>query len=356
MTDEIEINYSDIVDDKEWKSFEEFISINPKSVEKDIKESIEWRRKYREELLKNKELRKNIFFVKEEELQWARSQLSSGNVTAVDGTLSTYHLSTGTRCRIGIVATTYKNRKIEKVIFISEGRFIKNAKEPRIYFEKISKVRFDTPLILRTIMFYKERDVALKSRSEWKFVHGPLVPSELLFEKGTLSGAFEKNLELAQNIFKDKKIAGIVSDTSKLEYFQAGDILNRGEYMFINYKSNDLIDLLERHLSKEHKEMIEDFIDDYASHIKVGIFRAGAKPYIFEAHEDNFDKIAALIIEDSRLQQLRGFPLLIDYADSVCKSLLAQEDFTREIEYKLIKVGGLKTFGFDVPERLLRRR
>jgi len=349
----IKMKYSDIVDDKKWKSYSEYFKTEEKEITEDIKKSIKHREKLREETLKK--VKEHIQKTNKEKLDWASKMLYTGNVAGIDGTISIYPLSTGTRYRIGVVSTSYKNEKIEKVLFISQSELA----ECDDYEEHYDKMEDITPTLFRTIMFYKERDIALNRKEEWRFVHGPLLPMELFFENLKIEDAYEKNLELAKRLVEAKKIIGVIGQSTNIELLQQGSILNTEppEYIFAYTKDERLLsNAVLKHLTLEHRKKFETFAKNFASKIKIGIFRVGSKPFIFEAHEDVFDEAAHLIIKDSMTQRMRGFPLLIDYADSVCKKLLASGDFKKCIEHKLIKIGGFEGFGFDIPERMTRRR
>src|SRR5205823_5904095 len=72
-------------------------------------------------------------------------------------------------------------------------------------------------------------------------------------------------------------------------------------------------------------QWIPRFIEDVASQVIVGVYRASleAPAHLFYAHRDHAHYAAHLVLADSRMQPQRGFPLLIDLADHVCKSVFA---------------------------------
>jgi len=350
-------DFKEIVSDKNWQPFEEFIENVDKKIEEDMDKSLKKREEYRKFLINDLKLRDHVKAVTDNQILEAEKQLFSGNVVATDGTLSTFPLLTGVRCRIGVVATSYKNDTIEKILYVSEREFAeKLASNPKEYFELLEKGSGISNLFLQGIMSYKEREIALSRKEEWKFIHGHLVPMEIRVPR-LGPGAFEACLELAERIVKHKKCVGVISGSTKFSYVNAGIILEPGEYMFANYVANDIQQEIEETVGNvQEKKALTQLRDEYLSKIKIGVFRVGPKPYVFEAHEDYFDEAAALVIRDSLNQSLRGFPLLIDYADCICKRMLASDDFTQLIEHKLAKKGGYYGYGFDMPERMLRRR
>jgi hypothetical protein len=350
-------DFREIVDNKNWQEFEKFIEDADSKIEEDMEKSLKKREEYRKFLIENLKLREHVATAKENDILEAEKQLFSGNVVATDGTLSTFPLLTGVRCRIGVVATSYKNDTIEKILYVSEREFAeKLASSPKEYFELLEKGSGVSSLFLQGIMSFKEREVALERKEEWKFVHGHLVPMEIRVPR-LGPGAFETCLELAEKIVNHKKCVGIISGSTKFSYVNAGIILEPGEYMFANYVSDDVQQEIDEAVGNaQEKKTLTQLRDQYLAKIKIGVFRVGPKPYVFEAHEDYFDQAAALVIRDSLNQSLRGFPLLVDYADCVCRRMLATDDFNQLIEHKLAKKGGYFGYGFDMPERMLRRR
>lgn len=350
-------DFKNIVQSENWQDFEKFIQESDQKMEEDIEKSLKKREEYRKYLIEEKHLRKHVATVSIENLEKASDVLYSGKVSATDGTMCSFPLLTGVRCRIGIISTSYKNDTIEKVLYISEREFAeKLASNPKEYFEILGKGSGVSNLFLQCVMSYKEREIALSRPEEWKFIHGHIVPMEIRLPR-VGHGAFEVCLKLAMELIKNKKCIGVISGFTKYDYVNAGVVLEPGEYLFANCMSDDVEEEIEEAVGNaEEKKILKDLKDDYLSKIKIGVFRVGPKPYVFEAHEDYFDEAATLVMRDSLNQSLRGFPLLIDYADSICNHMLAADDFSRLIEHKLALKGGYFGYGFDMPERMLRRR
>lgn len=354
---DIPVDFEKIVEDRNWQEFEKFMKTADRNMEKDLQKSLRKREEYRRYLVEDKKLREDVSTVSEEKLEWAGEVLYSGKTCATDGTMSTFPLLTGVRCRIGVVATSYLNKTIEKVIFVSEREFAeKLASNPKEYFELLGKGSGISNLFLQGVMSFKEREIALGRPEEWKFIHGHLVPMEIRVPR-IGHGAFEVSLKLAKKIISNKKCIGVISGSTKFSYLNAGIVLEPGEYLFANYLSDDVAEEIEETVGNvKEKKILRNLKEEYLSKVKVGVFRVGPKPYILEAHEDYFDQAAALVMRDSMNQSFRGFPLLIDYADSICRHVLASNDFRMMVEHKLAVKGGYYGYGFDMPERMLRRR
>jgi len=350
------MDFDDLLDDANWTKYEDYINSYDSFLEEDIKKSVLRRNEYRDYLIKEKRIGEHIMQVEDEKLYDAHDKLFSGNVAATDGTLNKYPLLTGLRCRIGIISTSYKNDKIDRVFYISEREFSEqNSSNPKEFFENLGRSTTISNLFLTSLMSYKERQMALERPQEWKFIHGTLVPLELRVPR--IGDAFESCLELAKKIINYKKCVGVISGSSEFDLVGSGIVLNHGEYLHVDYVSKRLEeDINESIGNKAEEEILYNFRDDFLSKIKIGVFRVGPKPYLFEAHEDVFDEAAALIIRDSMNQPYRGFPLLIDYADSLCHQVIGPGEFNDMIERKMARLGGYSGFGYEIPERKLRRR
>lgn len=350
------MDFSDLIKNENWSEYDSFIQSYDNNLEEDIVRSIHKREEYRKYLVEEKQLDKFVKKVDDEKLYDAHDQLFSGKVVATDGTLNKYPLLTGLRCRIGVISTSYNNDTIDKVLYISEREFIdEETSNPKDYFEKIGKGTKISNLFLTSLMSYKEREMAFERPGEWKFIHGTLVPLELRVPR--IGEAFESCLEIAKKIVNHKKCVGVISGSSEFDLVGAGSILNHGEYLHADYVSSRLEEDIDESIgNKQEKDLLYDLKDNFLSKIKIGVFRVGPKSYIFEAHEDYFDEAAALVIRDSMNQPFRGFPLLIDYADSLCNQLVGPGEFNNIVESKMAKLGGYSGFGYEIPERKLRRR
>jgi hypothetical protein len=66
----------------------------------------------------------------------------------------------------------------------------------------------------------------------------------------------------------------------------------------------------------------------------VGLFRVweAAPPYLFYAHIDRAEMAVHIAMADSMLQEHRGFPMLIDLADTVCKTTFGVDSFIPSVQ------------------------
>jgi len=357
-----ELDFKSLVDPSLWKDYETFIKGADVRLEDDIRKSLDKRRELRKKLLSDPQLRGRIRPRKEELdkwrglLKWAEDELFAGKVAAVDGTISNFPMVSGTRCRIGVVSTSYKNNRIEKVLYVSERELAEPSSSVMEHFEKLRTKHRISNLLLRALMMYGERQLALNRPEKWKLVHGELLPYELRTGLGVYR-ALPESLELGRKLIEAKNVIAVVEDTSKLNLLNAGIVLERGEYMDALGLKHDLENnyLPTAHFSREDEEVFKEFVKDYCDDIRIGVYRAGWKPYVFEAHKNVFDKAAALVMKDSESQPTRGFPLLIDYADTICNGLLSGGEFQKQIMFKTAKISP-DALGFEMIARTTRRR
>jgi hypothetical protein len=75
------------------------------------------------------------------------------------------------------------------------------------------------------------------------------------------------------------------------------------------------------------EQWIRHFRDEVATKVIVGMYRAteAAPAQLFYAHQDHAHLAAHIALADSVLQYTRGFPMLIDLADTVCSRVFGRD-------------------------------
>jgi hypothetical protein len=220
------------------------------------------------------------------------------------------------------------------------------------------KNRIISDMVVRALMLYREREVAVRHEfnEAFKMLHGPLLPFELMTGLGRLR-ALEATLGVLEQIIADKQCFSIVSSTTQDDYLTLGSALEPGEY-FVDeaFTCGNEIETNEDFMAEQkwrpsELDRMKSFLDEYGSKICVGVIKVSQRPYVFHAHRDHFDLAAAIIARDALLQKEKGFPLLIDYADTLCSGYFPPSDFTNMIAYKLAKSG---EFLAEMSERSMR--
>ena len=83
------------------------------------------------------------------------------------------------------------------------------------------------------------------------------------------------------------------------------------------------------------------FRDVVGPQVAVGVYRATAlaPAHVFYAHVDHAELAAHIAIADSLLQEQRGFPLLIDLADTICQGVFGRESLEAPVHAAYAEAG-----------------
>jgi len=354
--------FADLLNQKTWTDYGEFVAEAPGLYAAEVEEHVTTERELVSQLRNHPDFARLERFRVDEGLAEAERLLSEGQVVGVDGTVAKYRLLSGVRCQIGVVAVSYAGDSIKHSFFISEASL---RDEPQDAIARIAgrQTKDDTlsEMAIRGLMLYREREAGLSPSFEGRFVmmHGPLLPFELMSGLGRLR-ALGVTLDLLRNIVRQRRFFSVISSTAYQDYLTFGRAIEPGEYLTASAYT------LGRHLRNdsgflEHKDkwredernVVEQFLGDYADRIMIGVIRVGDRPYVFHAHKEHFHTAAALIARDSMFQREKGFPMLIDYADCLCSEYFSSGEFRRLVEWELAKRGALIA---EAPERDLRMK
>jgi len=199
-------------------------------------------------------------------------------------------------------------------------------------------------LARRGVMAYAERALLKdKSTASWRLGHGNIAPYELLtgFWANTVE-MLEKSIRLFDWYEQYKRFVFVPSAVSKRHLLTIGNALNPLEFAIVESTKPD-IDAMVRngHYRGGTMKLMEQLRDDIAPKIVIGLYRVwDASPVqVFYAHEDYADMAAHIAMADSILQEHRGFPLLIDLADAVCKTTFGMDSFVPSVHNAYIEAG-----------------
>jgi len=289
-----------------------------------------------------------------QELDCAQDILMGGRVAAIDGTHAVFPMLSGVCCQIGVATTSYENKKAVGALIVSEQQVSGDETSVLGILKRRKKSqKIISRMLIQAVMFYMERQKAVERDEEWLMFNGDLVPQPLRTGIGSFR-ALDPCLDICRKCMAREKIIGVLANSTDSELLSLGLALEPGEYIALRSYKEDLDEYLESAgLRGNDRAIMQDFNATYADHYVVGVYRAGAKAYVFQAHRDFFDQAAAIVIRDSMFQPLRAYPLLIDYADALCSTLMSSSEFIRMIECKLAKGSALT---FEQDEHTLRRR
>lgn len=280
-----------------------------------------------------------------------RGLLFNGAVEACDGTSVVHDTIPLTITQIGVSLVSYNGQQgtwvnklfrrdlrskmsdpVEEVLSVLERR------EKR----ENQGQQGDSPseLARRGIMAYAERAILKeKSQAQWRMGHGSPAPYELL--TGLWSSQGERirlSLDLIKwYVLEHKRFVFIPSAPRKRHWLSVGNALRPLEFVIIQTLQREIEKLMENGGYREESGVLRqmrDFRDEVAPNIVVGLYRASAMspPYLFYAHKDYAQIAARIALADSILQEHRGFPMLIDLADTVCSSTFGVDSFMSSVQ------------------------
>jgi hypothetical protein len=186
-------------------------------------------------------------------------------------------------------------------------------------------------LARRGVMAYAERAALVeRSSAAWRMGHGNPVSYELLTGSGSpelmLAG-----LDILRRLVLDhQKFIYVPSSLAERALLTLGDALHPLEYAIVD----TMTDRMQRishagHFSAGDHPRLKKFIDEVGSKIVVGCYRASTigPARIFYAHTDHAHEAALIALADSTLHEHRGFPILLDLSDALCRTTFGAGDF-----------------------------
>lgn len=198
-------------------------------------------------------------------------------------------------------------------------------------------------LARRGIMAYAERAILKdKSTAQWRMGHGNPAPYELLTGLwASHNDRMRVALDLIEWYVQHKRFVFVPSAPRKRHWLMIGNALKPLEFAIIQTLQPDIEYIIEHGHYRETKKAMEAFCRDVAPQIVVGLYRVweGAPPYMFYAHVDYAEMAAHIAMADSMLQEHRGFPMLIDLADTVCSTTFGMDTFTPNIQVAYTEAG-----------------
>jgi len=188
-------------------------------------------------------------------------------------------------------------------------------------------------LARRGLMSYAERAVLLhKSTARWRMGHGSPAPVELL--TGAAEPFLDASLDVLRKlILEHRRFVFVPSAPAERLWLTLGGALEPLEYAVLETQEERLLRFVERgnHPAFSSASMREalEFVHEVGPKLLLGIYRASALApgQLFYAHADHVHEAALIAIADSVLHEHRGFPLLIDLADTVCAAHFSAASF-----------------------------
>ncbi len=300
-----------------------------------------------------------------------RGLLFNGSVEACDGTNLSHDTLPITIAQIGVSLVSYQGNQgtwvhrlfrrdlrvggfdpINEAIALIERRRKRDSTDASSTRDKLSD------FTQRGIMAYAERAILLhKSQALWRMGHGHPVPYELLTGGGLVVDGNMPLLEYSMDMWRElllnhRRWVFVTSAPSDRVLLTLGDALNPLEFALVDTPLQSMRDIAAGNLpeGKGLKQRVQDFVEELGPQIVIGLYRAAppAPVRLFYAHKDHAHTAALIVMADSILQEHRGFPMLIDLADTVCRSTFGSNTFSTMVQQAYAEAG--------VPYRYLGER
>ena len=284
-----------------------------------------------------------------------RGILFNGGIEAADGTLLSHDSLPLTIFQIGVSLVSYQghqgvwsHRLFRRDLRISSGDpteqmlVLLERRERRGALNRPGRHDTLSRLARSGIMAYAERAILLRcSQAPWRMGHGNPAPFELITGSGSLDLMIQSTRLIRELVEGQQKFVYVASEPRDRLLLTIGQALRPLEYAIVRSLRDVIYWTVEyghyaRRFSSDTSwdgqkltpyDWIRRFRDEVAAQVVVGVYRATrlASPQIFYAHQDHADIAAHIAIADSVLQEHRGFPLLIDLADNVCRGVFGRD-------------------------------
>lgn len=296
-----------------------------------------------------------------------RGLLFNGGVEACDGTSMVHDTLPITIAQIGVSLVSYQGDQgtwlhrlyrrdlrvggidpIDEALALLDQRGKRDSTDAQSTRDRLSD------FTQRGIMAYAERAILLhKSQAIWRMGHGHPVPYELLTGGGLVINKDMPLLRYSMKMWRElliehKRWVFVTSAPSDRVLLTLGDALDPLEFALVSTPLQSMRDIASGHLpdyslagKKGLRTETREFVEELGPQIVIGLYRASAQAPVrlFYAHRD-FAHLAALIVmADSVLQEHRGFPMLIDLADMICRATFGSNTFHSMIQQAYAEAG-----------------
>lgn len=283
------------------------------------------------------------------------SLLFNGAVEACDGTSVEHDTLPVTITQIGICLVSYQGdqgswtqRLYRRDLRASTGNILDDLlalldnRSQRGSTDNDERGRL-SDLARRGIMTYAERAILThKAQAPWRIGHGNPTPYELLTGSGSMK-LLENSLAVMRDlVLQHRKMIFISSAPSDRNWLTLGQALHPLEFFIFETAQQRMEAIVSAgHYSKKYLQLAEEFCKEVGPHIAIGVYRASAAapPYLFFAHADYACEAALIAMADSVLQEHRGFPMLIDLADTICRTTFGNDIFNNAIQMAYAHAG-----------------
>jgi hypothetical protein len=335
-----------------------------KLVSEAVRDETQWQRRIREDVFPQIGQGQNlppcvgVWQAKVEEIQRVHAGLLfNGGVEAADGTHTAHDTLPLTVHQIGVSLVSYRGdegtwhqRLFRRDLRQSTGEPLDVALQLLERRARRAALNHDEPrdslgtLARQALMAYAERAVLLdRSTARWRMGHGTPVPWALLTGGGSIDLMVEATRLLHRLLCVHKRFVFVASEPRDRALLTIGQALPPLHYAIVDtltaniqrtvehghYGGRVSVDMTwhDGTVIADPHAWVRRFRDEVGPEVVMGIYRAAdiAPPHVFFAHRDHAHLAAQIAIADSLLCEDRGFPMLIDLADHVCRSVFGSK-------------------------------
>ena len=364
---------NELLESAPWVPLEEHLDHLRERVDRSIATAHELRERYRDELLAQQpQLAAQIRRPSAAALSTAEQLFRTGTISAVDGTISPVPLLAGSKIQIGVVIVTNRGDIVDLVTRVFETEITNNSGTATEFFTNLRVTRSVSNLLSRAIMLFGERRLLMNHPTDWRLLHGELIPHELRTGAGRPGQNLQPTFDLINEYIASEKFFAVSEASDDIDILNAAILLEGGEYIIIRSMTETLTNFLEgdaetgqarANFIRPDERRFRQFIADAGPKVSVVLVKAGPKPFLLECHSDRVEEAVAMFLTDALWTRglprdasaftVRGFPFHIDLADQVARMLFKGSDFRNFVESRLFDLG-IEAGVFDIDPRRTR--
>lgn len=282
--------------------------------------------------------------------------LFNGGVEACDGTTVTHDTLALTITQIGVCLVAYHGhsgswihrlfrRDLRSAVAdpAEQAMALIERRQRRSGIDQPERDGQLSELARRGVMAYAERAVLLeRSTAPWRLGHGNPAPYELLTGSGSME-LLESALGVLRRLIDGhRKFVFVLSAPRERGLLTIGHALRPLEYAIVDTGHDRMEAIVEGgHYDKTYRALVRDFVATCGPQVVIGLYRVSdaAPPQLFYAHAEHAHAAALIAMADGTLQGHRGFPTLIDLADTVCRTTFGAGEFLDSVRLAYTDAG-----------------
>ena len=286
-----------------------------------------------------------------------RGLLFTGGVEACDGTRQAHETLPVTISQLGVALVSYqgdrgtwsqrlfrRDLRLTETDLAGQALDLLDARARRGAFERDSERDLLSELSQRGLMTYAERLIlTTHARAPWRMGHGQPAPYELLTGSGSMD-FLRAALDLLRRLIEaHRKFVFVPSSPSDLRLLTIGQALHPLEFAIVDTMEDAWNQVVTsgHHVTGAYHDLAARFVREVGPLVVAGVYRASAiaPAHIFYAHADHAPEAAMIAMADSTLQEHRGFPMLIDLADQLCRANFGADGFQAAVHSAYASAG-----------------